>query len=73
MTLWTRIVRGVDDIVVDAFTCQEYLNTLGSTFGAEVFFFSDLEGVCYLLDSPDRSCLSMSGPAGRPVTECMDR
>ena len=61
------------DNVVDALTCQEYLDTLGSTFGAKVFVFSDLDGVCNLLDSPDRSCLSMSGPAARPVEECMDR
>ena len=59
-----------DDAVIDAFACQEYLQTLGATFGAEVFFFSDLEGVCYLLDSPDRSCLSVSGPAAPSVEEC---
>ena len=59
-----------DDAVIDAFACQEYLQLLGSMYGAEVFFFSELEGVCYLLDSPDRLCLSMSGPAAPSVAEC---
>ena len=58
------------DAVIDAFACQEYLQLLGSMYGAEVFFFSDLEGVCYLLDSPDRSCLSMSGPRAPSMAEC---
>ena len=56
--------------VVDAFACQEYLRLLGPVKGAEVFFFSDLEGVCYLLDSSNRSCVSMSGPVSLPVEEC---
>ena len=58
------------DAVIDAFACQEYLQDLGPVYGAELFFFSDLEGVCYLLDSPDRSCVSMSGPAAPHVAEC---
>ena len=59
-----------EDAVIDAFACQEYLQLLGPVYGAEVFFFSDLEGVCYLLDSPDRSCLSMSGTTAPSVAEC---
>ena len=59
-----------DDAVIDAFACQEYLQLLGSMYGAEAFFFSDLEGVCYLLDSADRSCLSLSGPASPSVEKC---
>ena len=35
-----------------------------------MFFFSDLEGVCYLLDSADRSCVSRSGPRSPSVTYC---
>ena len=35
------------DAVIDAFACQEYLQLLGPVYGAEVFFFSDLEGVCW--------------------------
>ena len=58
------------DTVIDAFKCQEYLQLQGSMYGAEVFFFSDMEGVCYLLDSPDRSCVSMSGPAAPSMAEC---
>ena len=42
------------DTVIDAFACQEYLQLLGPVYGAEVFFFSDLEGVCYLLDTGQR-------------------
>ncbi len=60
------------DAVIDAFACQEYLQTLGPVYGAEVFFFSDLEGVCYLLDSADRACVSMSGPTEPSVAECED-
>ena len=56
--------------VIDGFACQEYLQLLGPVYGAEVFFYSDLEGVCYLLDSPDRSCLSMSGPLAPSVEKC---
>ena len=59
-----------EDAVFDAIACQEYLQLLGPVYGAEVFFFSDLEGVCYLLDSPDRSCVSMSGPAAPSMAEC---
>ena len=33
------------DTVIDAFACQEFLLLLGPVYGAEVFFFSDLEGV----------------------------
>ena len=58
------------DAVIDAFACQEYLQLLGPVYGAEVFFFSDLEGVCYLLDSADRACVSMSGPAEPSVEKC---
>ena len=58
------------DAVIDAFACQEYLQLLGPVYGAEVFFFSDLEGVCYLLDRADRACVSMSGPAAPSVVEC---
>ena len=58
------------DTVIDAFACQEYLQLLGPVYGAEAFFFSDLEGVCYLLDSTDRACVSMSGPAEPSVGEC---
>ena len=58
------------EAVIDAFACQEYLQLLGPVYGAEVFFFSDLEGVCYLLDSADRACVSMSGPAEPSVAEC---
>ena len=58
------------DTVIDAFECQEFLQLLGPMYEAEVFFFSDLEGVCYLLDSADRACVSMSGPAEPSVTEC---
>ena len=58
------------DAVIDAFACQEFLQLLGPVYGAEVFFFSDLEGVCYLLDSPDRSCVSMSGPVAPSVENC---
>ena len=58
------------DAVIDVFACQEYLQLLGPVYGAEVFFFSDLEGVCYLLDSADRACVSMSGPAEPSVGEC---
>ena len=54
----------------DAFACQEFLQLLGPVYGAEVFFFSDLEGVCYLLDSADRPCVSMSGPVEPSVGEC---
>ena len=58
------------DTVIDAFACQEYLQLLGPVYGAKVFFFSDLEGVCYLLDSADRACVSMSGPAEPSVEKC---
>ena len=58
------------DTVTNAFACQEFLQLLGPMYEAQVFFFSDLEGVCYLLDSPDRSCVSMSGPAAPSVEEC---
>ena len=58
------------DAVIDAFACQEYLQDLGPVYGAKVFFFSDLEGVCYLLDSSDRTCISMSGPAAPSVIKC---
>ena len=60
------------DTVTDAYACQEFLQLLGPMYGAEVFFFSDLEGVCYLLDSgsADRSCVSISGPAAPSVAEC---
>ena len=60
------------DSVIDAFACQEYLQLLGPLVGAEVFFFSDLEGICYLLDSPDRSCVTLSGPATPSPAECVD-
>ena len=50
------------DTVIDAI--------LGPLYGAEVFFFSDLEGVCYLMDSADRACVSMSGPAEPSVEKC---
>ena len=60
------------DAVIDAFACQEYLQLLGPVYGAEVFFFSELEGVCYLVGSPDRSCVSMSGPAAPSVEKCDD-
>ena len=53
------------DAVVDAFACQEYLQLLGPVLGAEVFFYSDHDEVCFLLDSADRSCISMSGPRAR--------
>ena len=56
--------------VINALACQEYLQLLGPVYGAEVFFFSDLEGVCYLLDSADRACVSMSGPAEPSVADC---
>ena len=58
------------DTVTDALACQEFLQLLGPMYEAEVFFFSDLEGVCYLLDSADKACVSMSGPAAPSVTEC---
>ena len=58
------------DAVIDAFACQEFLQDLGPVYGAEVFFFSDLEGVCYHLDRADRSCVSMSGPAAPAVEDC---
>ena len=58
------------DAVIDAFACQEYLQLLGPLNGAEVFFFSDAEGVCYQLDSPQRSCLSLSGPAAPSMADC---
>ena len=58
------------DTVIDAVACQDYLQLLGPLYGAEVFFFSDLEGVCYLLDSPARSCLSLSGPAAPSMGDC---
>merc|ERR1712110_817106 len=58
------------DTLTDAFACQEFLQLQGPVYGAEVFFFSDLEGVCYLLDSADRACVSMSGPAAPSVAEC---
>ena len=58
------------DAVIDAYTCQEFFQLLGPVYGAEVFFFSDLEGVCYLLDSADRACVSMSGPAEPSVEKC---
>ena len=60
------------DTLTDAFDCQEFLQLLGPVYGAEVFFFSDLEGVCYLLDSADRDCVSMSGPAAPSVVECKE-
>ena len=60
------------DAVIDAFACQEYLQDLGPVYGAELFFFSDLEGVCYLLDTTDRSCVSMSGPATPSVNKCKE-
>ena len=59
-----------DDAVIDAVACQEYLQLLGPVYGAKVFFFSDLEGVCYLLDSADRACVSMSGPVEPSVEKC---
>ena len=60
------------DNLTDVFACQEFLQLLGPVYGAEVFFFSELEGVCYLVDSPDRSCVSMSGPAAPSVEKCDD-
>ena len=60
-----------DDALVDAVGCQELLQLLGPVYGAEVFFFSDMEGVCYLLDSPNRSCISLSGPAAPSVEMCV--
>ena len=59
-----------NNTVIDAFACQEYLQLLGPVYGAQVFFFSDMEGVCYLLDRADRSCVSISGPAAPSVAEC---
>ena len=56
------------DAVKDAIACQDYLQLFGSLYGAEAFFFSKPEGVCYLLDSRDRSCESMSGPKGVSTT-----
>ena len=56
--------------VVDAFACQEYLKLLGPVLGAEVFFYSDHDEVCFLRDSLDRSCLSMSGPRAPSLGEC---
>ena len=58
------------DAVIDAFTCQEYLQLLAPVLGAEVFFYSDHDGVCFLLDSADRSCLSMSGPRSPFLEDC---
>ena len=58
------------DSVVDASACQEFLRLLGPVYGADVFLFSDTEGVCYLLDSPARSCVSMSGPRSPTWEEC---
>ena len=60
-----------DDAVIDAVACQEYLQLLGPVYGAEVFFFSDLESVCYLLDRADRSCVSRSGPRSPSVASCL--
>ena len=58
------------DTLTDVFACQEFLQLLGPVYGAEVFFFSDLDGVCFLLDKADRSCVSMSGPAAPSVGDC---
>ncbi len=60
------------DAVIDAFACQEYLQLLGPVLGAEVFFYSDQDDVCFLLDSPDRSCISMSGPKAPSLEDCQD-
>ena len=63
-------VRFETDTVTDAFACQDFLQLLGPMYEAEVFFFSDLEGVCYLLDTADRACVSMSGPVQPSLGEC---
>ena len=63
-------VRYETDTVTDAFACQDFLQLLGPMYEAEVFFFSDLEGVCYLLDRADRTCASMSGPTQPSLGEC---
>ena len=58
------------DTVIDAFECQVFLQLLGPMYEAEVFFFSDLEGVCYLMDGADRACVSMSGPVQPSLGDC---
>ena len=51
-----------DNTLTDAHACQEVLQLIGSVFGAQVFLFSENDMVCYLLDSSEKICNTISGP-----------
>jgi len=59
-----------DNTLTDAHACQEVLQLIGSVFGAQVFVFSETDMVCYLLDSSEKICNTISGPRDPVVDGC---
>jgi len=59
-----------DHSLSDAHACQEYLKLLGSAINAEVFIFSENDMICYLLDSSEKTCDTLSGPRNPVVDGC---
>merc|ERR1712198_569087 len=75
MTLFLRCdmlgnVVHEDNTLADAHACQEVLQLIGSVFGAQVFVFSETDMVCYLLDSSEKICNTISGPRDPVVDGC---
>ena len=50
--------------------CQEYLQLLGPVNGAKVFSYNSTSRNCYLLETGDKSCTSISGPKIPSVDDC---
>ena len=48
--------------LADAHACQEYLQLIGDALNAQVFIFSETDQICYLLDSSEKICDTLSGP-----------
>ena len=49
---------------------QEFLQLLGPVYGGSVFSYSSRDQVCYILDSGDRECSSVSGPRQPSISDC---
>ena len=59
-----------DPAVRDAYECQEFLQLLGPVYGGEVFSYSSVDQVCYILDTEDSDCKVVSGPRMPSVDQC---
>jgi len=56
--------------LADAHACQEYLQLIGDALNAQVFIFSETDQICYLLDSSEKICDTLSGPRDPVVDGC---